>query len=137
MTAKVQDTNDTSPGNAPTVLVVDDTPLFLNLTRRILERADYAVRTAPSAREGIAEARRSRPDLIILDVEMPEMDGLAACAALPVLILTATAGRKLNERAFKAGAAASIVKGSSADSIVNVVRLALAAGRARGGGEEA
>lgn len=95
------------------------------------------MRTASGPSEGIAEASRALPDLIILDVEMPEMDGLSACAALkadaatsnvPVIILTATQDTKLNERAFKVGACATVVKGGSADSLINVVRLALATG---------
>lgn len=123
------------------ILVVDDSPVFRQLMGKILERGDYTVIAAPDAEDGIREARTSHPDLIILDVEMPGIDGLTACATItgdpelkhiPVIMLTATKDPKLNERAFRAGAAATIVKGSGADSLLNTVRLGLSTTRVSG-----
>ncbi len=116
------------------ILVVDDQPFFIAMTRNILQAKGYAVLSALSAEEGIREARRSRPDLIILDVEMPGTDGIAACArikrdpalrGIPVVILTATLDPKLNQRAFQAGAEATILKASSAERILNMVKVIL------------
>ena len=122
----------------PKVLIVDDDPLYLKLTGKTLQAGGYILLTAPAAEEGIREARRSRPDLIILDVQMPGLDGIAACSKIkadpelrhiPVIMHTATQDPKLNERAFKAGAAATIVKGSNPASLLNTVRLTLASAR--------
>lgn len=83
-----------------TVLVIDDEPEMLRLLDYNLTRAGYAVLTARDGESGLAAARRHGPDLIILDVMMPGMDGLEVCkrlrqepatASRPVLMLTAKA----------------------------------------------
>lgn len=83
-----------------TVLVIDDEPEMLRLLDYNLTRAGYAVLTARDGESGLAAARRHSPDLIILDVMMPGMDGLEVCkrlrqepatASRPVLMLTAKA----------------------------------------------
>jgi CheY-like chemotaxis protein len=116
------------------ILVVDDQPFFVAMARTILQAKGYSVTSALSGKEAIQAARTSRPDLIILDVEMPEMDGITACHRfkrdpdlkdIPIVILTATLDRKLNEKAFRAGAEATILKASSADRILNMVRVVL------------
>ncbi len=120
------------------ILIVDDQPFFIAMTRNILQSKGYTVFSALSAQEGIYEARKSRPDLIILDVEMPELDGIAACHRIkrdpnlkdiPIVILTATLDPKLNEKAFKAGAEATVLKASSADRILNMVKVVLSTDR--------
>jgi CheY-like chemotaxis protein len=120
------------------ILIVDDQPFFISMARNILKSKGYTVHSALSGEEGILEARRTRPDLIILDVEMPGIDGIAACArmkrdpdlkTIPVVILTATLDPKLNERAFKAGAEATILKASSAQRILNMVTVVLSTER--------
>ena len=120
------------------ILIVDDQPFFIAMARNILQSKGYTVLTALSAEEGIQEARRSRPDLIILDVEMPVMDGITACARIkkdpkikdiPIVILTATLDPQLNLRAFKAGAEATILKASSAERILNMVKVVLTTDR--------
>jgi DNA-binding response OmpR family regulator len=80
-----------------TVLVVDDDEQVLRLVDRVLSRAGYEVRRARDGAEGLQLAEAHRPDLIVLDLKMPVMDGPAfrqeqlrrpALARIPVLVLS-------------------------------------------------
>lgn len=80
------------------VLVVDDNPDILNITRTALEKYGFAVTTAASGLEAITYMKADRPDAVVLDIMMPEMSGWEVLdyiknneltAKLPVLILTA------------------------------------------------
>ena len=78
-----------------TVLVVDDEPKIVQLARDYLEHAGFAVATAPNGRTALDEIRRRRPDLVVLDLGLPELDGLDLTRAirrdsnLPIVMLTA------------------------------------------------
>jgi len=87
---------------AKRVLVIDDDADFLETTRLTIESAGYAVDTAPTGSEGLEQVKERRPDLIVLDVMMPGMDGWEVCEALkeddqtagiPVIMLTAVASQ--------------------------------------------
>jgi len=77
------------------VLIVDDDPQIRSVLRIALGQAGYEVSEAGDGAEGLAKARSSRFDLVVLDIGLPEMDGLAVCRnlratdATPVLFLTA------------------------------------------------
>src|SRR5437867_2505360 len=79
----------------PPILVVDDDTKILNLVRAYLEREGYAVITASDGRAALAAVRESHPRLVVLDVMLPELDGIAVLRTLressniPVLILSA------------------------------------------------
>src|SRR5205085_5088922 len=79
----------------PNVLVVDDDPKITQLLRRTLSIEGYKVQTADSGAAALDVARAQEPDLVILDVLMPGMDGLEVCRRLrahgetPILMLTA------------------------------------------------
>jgi DNA-binding response OmpR family regulator len=82
---------------AATILVIDDDPVIQDLMRGFLGKEGYHVIVAPGGEEGLAEARRKRPDVITLDVAMPRMDGWTVLGALkadpaltdiPVIMLT-------------------------------------------------
>ena len=89
------------------ILVVDDDNSIVTVLQHILTRAGHSVCVAYNGREGLAVARQEKPDLIILDVMMPEIDGISVSGILfqdpvlrrtPVLILTATAQTKARIR---------------------------------------
>jgi PAS domain S-box-containing protein len=66
------------------ILVIDDEPLLLRATSRLLAEAGYQVLEAAAGREGLRLARETRPDLVLLDVMLPDMDGLEVCRRLKV-----------------------------------------------------
>ena len=78
-----------------TILVVDDEPKIVDLARDYLEHAGFAVLTAADGRSGLAQARARTPDLIVLDLGIPEPDGLDVIRAIrresnvPIVVLTA------------------------------------------------
>src|SRR6266516_8169735 len=102
-----------------TVLVVDDEPLNVDLLEQELGAAGYKTISAASGEQGVIVAAKSRPDLILLDVMMPGMDGYAVCQSLkqseatrdiPVVFLTALTDTFEKLRAFKLGAVDYVTK---------------------------
>jgi two-component system, cell cycle response regulator DivK len=94
------------------VLVVEDNDRNLKLVRAVLEHAGYEVRGAGTAEEGVATAVADPPDLVLMDLQLPGMDGVSALAALraepatsgvPVVALTALAMPSDRERVRRAG----------------------------------
>lgn len=122
-----------------TLLLVDDTSFFLRLYSDIFARAKFQVVTASSGEEALEKAQGFRPDIIIIDLEMPGIDGIETCkrlkaekttAQIPVVILTASENPKLNEQAFKAGAEATVAKSMAPERVVNIVEVVLLTGKA-------
>jgi len=106
-------TIDTPPAVRPLVLVVDDDDTARFLVRASLEHAGLAVEEAVNGREGVAAFQRLGPDLVLMDVLMPEMDGFTACAAIrslpggnlvPVLMMTGLDDVESIRQAYLAGA---------------------------------
>ena len=104
---------------APTVLVVEDNPANMKLATMLLERAGYRVLRAEYASDGIALAREHVPQLVLMDIQLPGMDGLEATRALkvdpatrriPVVALTAFAMKRDEERIRAAGCDGYIAK---------------------------
>ena len=90
----------TKPRSAPKILVVDDEPDAAELVEFNLTAAGFAVILAADGEEAVRKARENEPDLIVLDVMLPELDGLEVCkllrresatARVPILMLTARA----------------------------------------------
>jgi len=103
----------------PTILVVEDNAANMKLVVFLLQNAGYAVLSAPDAEIGLTLARHAHPDLILMDIQLPGMDGLAATALLkqdattkgiPVIALTALAMKGDEARIRAAGCAGYIAK---------------------------
>ena len=95
-----------------TVLVIEDNPANLKLARLVLGSAGYAVLMAESAEAGIALVREQLPDLVLMDIRLPDMDGITATrllksdpatAPIPLIALTAFAMKGDEERIRVAG----------------------------------
>lgn len=108
-----------SPDLPHVILVVDDTPANLSLLSDILRSAGYKVRPAPSGRLALQSAQTDPPDLILLDINMPEMNGFEVCrkikaderlTPIPVLFISALAETEDKIRAFQAGGVDYITK---------------------------
>jgi two-component system cell cycle response regulator DivK len=102
-----------------TVLVVEDNPANMTLATFLLKSAGYAVLSATDAEAGLALARTEQPDLVLMDIQLPGMDGLEACAILKkneatrditVIALTALAMKGDEERIRAAGCDGYIAK---------------------------
>ena len=122
-----------------TILVVDDEPKIVKLARDYLEKAGFRVLEAHDGKAALAMARRERPGLIVLDLMLPEMDGLDVCRTLrresdvPIIILTARAEETDQLIGLELGADDYITKPFSPRTLVARVRAVLrrAQGEAR------
>ena len=94
------------------ILLVEDNTLNADMLRRRLARAGFEVVVAPDGLQAVAQATRERPDLILMDLSLPEIDGWEATrrlksdlrtAAIPVIALTAHAMTADRARSFDAG----------------------------------
>jgi DNA-binding response OmpR family regulator len=101
------------------ILLIEDEQDMAVMVSIRLESAGYYVRLVKDGREGFDIAKRDMPDLILLDIMLPSMNGYDICSALkvdkrckkiPIIILTARAQKEDIERGFKSGADAYIVK---------------------------
>ena len=101
------------------ILVVDDQPANLAVLRGVLEAADYKIFLAPSGKVALKSAARALPDLILLDLMMPEMDGFEVCRRLkanpetrhiPVIFITAEDQTQSVVEGFQVGAVDYIPK---------------------------
>jgi CheY-like chemotaxis protein len=101
------------------VLVVDDDPIMHRVLRLYLERSGHQMLSAANGRQALELAGTARPDIIVLDVGMPEMGGLAALRelkeipatrAIPVIVVTAHADRTTHMESEVSGAACFLAK---------------------------
>jgi two-component system, response regulator PdtaR len=120
-----------SPSPPRRVLVAEDEALIRLDLKEMLEEEGYEVAgEAADGEEAVEMAGRLRPDLVILDVKMPKMDGIAAAERIagdrvaPVVILTAFSQRDLVERAREAGAMAYLVKPFQKKDLVPTIEMA-------------
>jgi DNA-binding response OmpR family regulator len=117
-----------------TVLVVDDDRKTVDLIRLYLERAGYAVEVAYDGREALARVEAGVPDLVVLDLMLPRMDGLDVChviretARLPIIMLTARSTEEDKLAGLETGADDYVTKPFSPRELVARVRAVLRRG---------
>ena len=122
-----------SPSGSPrTVVIAEDEVLIrMDLAEMLTEEGYEVVGQAGDGRAAIELAEQLRPDLVILDVKMPVLDGISAAEEIarqriaPVVILTAFSQRDLVERARDAGAMAYLVKPFSGTDLVPAIEMAV------------
>ena len=117
-----------------TILVVDDEDYILRLLNIALTKAGYNVLSASSGEQGYMLARSAHPDLILLDVNMPDISGVAVCKLLKsdsqtrdIEVLLMTGGCLSEEQAEKAGAKKLLRKPFSIKSLIECINSLLKA----------
>ena len=120
-----------------TVLIVEDNTDNRIIYRTILEHSGFSVIEAPDGEAGVRMVRDQRPDLVLMDISIPLIDGLEATrllkadpatAAIPIIALTAHALTEDRARAIEAGCDAYIAKPAEPKSVVSEVNRILAGG---------
>ena len=114
------------------VLIVDDEPLMREILGEVLEDIGYlVVGEASNGALGVEMARETRPDMVLMDMKMPVMDGIEATAAITselrktiVIVLSAYEDASLQRLAREAGAHAYVLKGARIEVIEEALRLA-------------
>ncbi|MFA5388650.1 MAG: response regulator [Candidatus Omnitrophota bacterium] len=113
------------------ILVVDDEEDILSILRLRLEANNYEVLTASDGQEGLDKARAEKPDLMILDLMLPKLDGYEVCRmlkldeaykTLPIIIVTAMAEQKYEDIGGDMGADAYITKPFEPEILLNKIR---------------
>jgi CheY-like chemotaxis protein len=115
------------------ILLVDDSSTVLMMERMILSQGHYELCTAKNGREAIERARKERPDLILLDVVMPELDGFGALAAIradadaalrdtPVIMVTTRSEAQSLEQGYSRGCNDYVTKPVNSSELLAKVR---------------
>ncbi len=119
---------------ARSVLVVDDEPMARSMLRLILVRAGFEVREAEDGKAALSEVDRSLPDLMILDIMMPGIDGFEVCErlradentnSLPIIMLSAKTDSESVKRGLNLGANKYLTKPVGPDELTRHVREVL------------
>lgn len=117
--------------NAPHILVIDDEPQIQRALRTILIEKQFRVSVASRGEEGLTIAAATEPDLVILDLGLPDMDGVEVCARLrewtqcPIIILSVRDGERDKVAALDKGADDYLTKPFGIEELLARVRVAL------------
>jgi CheY-like chemotaxis protein len=119
---------------AKNLLLVDDTELFLAMEKSFLERREFTLHTARSGSEALEKARTIQPDLILLDLHMPDLSGDLVCARLkedprfqktPIIIATSEKNRPTLVKCIEAGCDAILPKPFNKEMLVRTIQEVL------------
>lgn len=117
------------PASDPSLLLVDDDPAMRDILRGVLEREHFAVSTAADGAEALASMRRRLPDVVLMDLEMPGMDGSRALeqirqcwGSVPVILHTGHVSGELIDRAMQHSPSIVLSKPCPMDRLVQTVR---------------
>ena len=125
----------------PHILVIDDEPQILRALRTILLARQYRVSIASRGEEGLALAATQLPDLVILDLALPDMDGIQVCKRLrewtqvPIIVLSVRESERDKVTALDQGADDYLTKPFSAEELLARIRVALRHAAHERGGE--
>ena len=120
----------------PVILIIEDYPDSRMLLSSLLRAKGYKVVEARDGREGLRQANRVTPDLILMDLAMPEMDGVAAArhlrerhtlARIPIFVMTAYATADVRQDALAAGCAEVFAKPLDIEMLLGKIRTTLGA----------
>ena len=122
-----------APSSSPQRVVVaeDESLIRIDIVETLKDNGFEVVAEAADGEKAVALARELRPDLVVMDVKMPLMDGISAAEILtkeriaPVVLLTAFSQRELVERAAEAGALAYVVKPFTPNDLIPAIDIAL------------
>lgn len=116
------------------VLVIDDEPEITDIVETFLTEAGYTVTVENSSRRAVSKAREFKPDVVILDIMMPDMDGYQVCqdmkqdpnlAGTPIVFLTGKDRSDDMGRSFKAGGDMFIKKPFSCERLLEIVNIVI------------
>lgn len=119
----------------PSILIVDDEPMTRSLLRLMLKRAGFDILEAEDGLEALEAVAQHQPDLLILDVMMPNMDGITVCktlraqaetAVLPIILFSARTSPEAVRTGLAAGANKYMSKPVSREALIHAVQEALA-----------
>lgn len=117
------------------VLIVEDEAVSRSVIREIVESCGYTAAEAVDGTDGLAKAERMHPDVILLDVRMPGLDGFEVCRGLkenpetktiPVIFVTGMQDASLSHLAFQAGGVACVTKPVRPEALVAILGSVLA-----------
>ena len=117
--------------NPATILVIDDEPQIRRVLRSTLSSQGYVIIEAKTGEEGIEAARKNKPDLVLLDVNMPGMGGIETCreirrgSSAPIIILTVRSAERDKVLALDAGADDYVVKPFGIEELLARIRASL------------
>jgi chemosensory pili system protein ChpA (sensor histidine kinase/response regulator) len=126
----------------PLVMVVDDSITMRKVTGRVLERHNYEVITAKDGVDAIEKLQERIPDVMLLDIEMPRMDGYELAThmrndtrlrGIPIIMITSRTGEKHRQRAFEIGVDRYLGKPYQENDLMRNVQEILKVGRGVGG----
>ena len=115
----------------PSILAIDDEPQLLEALETILEGRGYRLRTAPNGAMGLDAVAEERPDVVLLDLAMPGVDGVEVCRRLrafsrvPILVLSALSDEARKVKALDAGADDYVTKPFGVEELLARIRAAL------------